>query len=250
MRELLLVVVGCWVMAAVAVGADRAAELARIHLEAMGGEKRLAALRALRATGHVTSAGGQVKFTFLAARPAKVRVETERGGRTLVQGTDGESVPWEFDTGAWPPKYREMNAGSARTFAADAEFDDPLVAGSERGFTLEYAGELTVEGRKLHRILVTRKLADTFSVMLDDETFLIVMRVEFRESAGGRRLQLVTHYDDFRPVEGVLLPHTVTVSVDGKATQQTKIARIEANPTLEAGVFSRPKVALPAATVP
>ncbi len=238
------------VAAAGELRADLAAELARIHVEAMGGARRLEALQSLRATGHVMTAGAQLRFSFVAARPARVRVETERGGRTLVQGSDGENPPWEFDTGTWPPKYREMSPGSARTFVADAEFDDPLVAGSSRGYTLEYAGELTVDGRKLHRILVTRRLADTFSVLLDDETFLIVMRVEFRESAGGRRLQLVTHYEDFRPVEGVLLPHTITVSVDGKATQQTRIARIEANPALEESVFSRPKVAVPATTVP
>lgn len=232
------------------VRADRAAELALIHAEAIGGMKRITALKALRATGHVVKGGSQVRFTLLAARPASVRIETERGGRTLVQATDGVEPPWEFDTGKWPPQYQPMNASVARTFQGDAEFDDPLLAAEARGFTLEYAGEMVVEGRKLLRVLVTRKLSETFSVLLDDETFLIVMRVEHRESTGGRRLQLVTHYEDFRPVDGVLMPHTITQAIDGKATQQTKIARIEANPELSKDAFTRPKVAVPAARGP
>jgi hypothetical protein len=237
-------------VASTALRADRAAELARIHVEAIGGAKRIAALKSIRATGHVATGKGQVRFTLLAARPANLRLETELGGRTLVQGTDGEEPPWEFDTGKWPPQYRPMNEASARTFLADSELDDPLVAAAERGYTLDYAGEMTVDGRKLLRVLVTRKFAETFSVLLDDETFFIVMRVEHRESAGGRRVQLVTHYDDFRPVEGVLLPHSITLAVDGKATQQTKITRIEPNPEISVGTFSRPKVTAPAVAAP
>lgn len=228
-----------------AARADRAAEIARIHLEAVGGSNRIEALQSLRATGHVMISGKQLRFSMLAARPSSIRLETEQGGRTLVQGYDGVEPPWEFDTGIWPPKYREMNATTARTFVADADFDDPLVGGAARGYTLEYAGEMTVDGRKLQRVLVTRKLADTFSVLVDDETYFIVMRVEQRESAGGRRLQVVTHYEDYRPVNGVLLPHTITLAIDGKATQQTKIGRIEANPKLEEGTFTRPKAKLP-----
>lgn len=232
------------------IRADRAAEIARIHVEAVGGSKRIEALSSVRVTGHVMVTGKQLRFSMLAARPSSIRLETEQGGRTLVQGYDGIETPWEFDTGTWPPKYREMNMATARTFAADSDFDDPLVSGEARGYTLDFAGEMMVDGRKMLRVLVTRKLADTFSVLVDDETYFIVMRVQHRESAGGRKVQLVTHYEDYRPVDGVLLPHTITLAIDGKATQQTKIARIEPNPKWEEGTFTRPKVTAPAVKSP
>ncbi len=232
------------VLTATALRADRAADLARIHLEAIGGKERVEALGSLRATGQAIASGQQVRFTLLAARPAKLRLETEKGARSLVQGTDGAEPPWEYDTGSWPPKYREMADASARVFVADAEFDDPLVAGGARGYTLEYAGEIEVGGRKLLRVLVTHKLRETFSVLVDDETYFIVMRVDHRTSPAGRKLQVVTHFDDFRPVAGVLLPHRITISVDGQASQQTKIVRIDANPEFKPEVFSRPKVAV------
>lgn len=227
----------------VPVRADRAAELAGIHVEAMGGSERIAALVSLRATGLVAAGGKQVRFTLFAARPDKVRIETEAGGRTLVQATDGVDPAWEFDTGNWPPRYRTMPEANARLFVADAEFDDPLVAGAARGYTLDFAGELVANGRKFWRILVTRKLTETYSLLLDSETYLIAKRIENRSSAGGRNLQVITHYDDFRPVQGVLLPHQITVAVDGAATQQTQVQRIEANPKLADDAFTRPKVA-------
>jgi len=90
------------------------------------------------------------------------------------------------------------------------------------------------------RVLVTRRLVDTFSLIVDEETCLIHMRVEQRQSAGGRAIRVATQYTDYRPVEGVLIPHTITLSIDGKATQQTKIARIVANSEKDGSLFRRP----------
>ena len=240
-----------FVVAAAGVGsvarADRAEELVQIHVEAVGGMARIAALGSLRATGNVFAGGKRMRFTLTAARPDRVRLETDLGGRTLMQAYDGREPPWEFDTGVWPPHYRPMADSAAKTFVADAEFDDPLVAGAARGYSFDYAGEVSVEGKKLLRLLVTRKMTDTFSILLDSETYLVVLRVEQRTSPGGRTVQIVTRYDDFRPVEGVLLSHEVTVGVDGKLSQQTKIDRIDANPAISEEIFSRPKVVLPEA---
>lgn len=235
-------------LAVMPVRADKMADIVSKHVEAIGGKERIAELAALRASGRVRSGRDEVRFTLTAARPDKVRIETEKGSRTLVQGTDGKQPPWEFDTGTWPPVYHAMAAPSAKTFVNDSEFDDPLVTGAERGFTLEYGGEIDAgAGRKLLRVLVTRKLVETFSVLVDPSTYYIAKRVEFRSSVGGRRLQVVTHYDDFRAVDGVVLPHNIAVSIDGRLVQQMQITKIEANPKLDEQTFSWPKATAPGA---
>ncbi len=235
-----------WLLASLiplAVRADRAQDLARIHVEAIGGEERIAELKSLRASGHVTAGDKRVRFTMTAARPNLIRLETEAGGRTLVQGSDGEEPAWEFDTGTWPPQYRAMAPATAKTFVADAEFDDPLVAAAARGYSLDFAGEMKIDGQSFLRVLVTGSRAATFSVIIDPRTYFIVMRIEQRESAGGRKAQVVTHYGDFRPVDGVLLPHQIAVAINGKVTQRTVIDRIDANPELAEDTFRRPRAA-------
>ena len=224
--------------------ADPADDLARIHLHAIGGRERLDALAAMRATGHVEAAGKQVRFTMIAARPNRLRLETEKDGRSLIQVTNGVDPAWEWDTGTWPPQHKPLRENIAKLFTGDAEFDDPLVAGAERGFTLDLAGTIDASGKNLLRILVTRNLTETFSLLLDDATYFIVMRVEHRTSIGGRKTQIVTHYEDFRPVSGVLLPHRLILAVDGRVSQKTTITRVEANPTLSDETFSQPKSAL------
>jgi hypothetical protein len=107
--------------------------------------------------------------------------------------------------------------------------------------TVTDAGELEVAGRKVVRILVTRKLTDTFSLLVDAETYFIVARIEHRNSVSGRRVEIVTRYEDYRPVDGVLVPHKVAVLSDGKIVQHTVIENVEANPSVTAETFVRPQ---------
>ena len=235
-----------WLLLTIALAhADQATDIAQIHLEAIGGRPRISALKGLRMSGFVRVGDKRVRFSMLAARPNRVRLETGDNGRTLVNASDGVEPPWEFDTGTWPPRYRPMGDAAAKAFTADAEFDDPLIAGPARGFTLEYAGEVEIDGRKLLRVLVTRNLADTFALLLDEETYFIVLRIEERTTAGGLKRKIVTRYDDFRPVDGVLLPHKVTIITDGRVEQQMIMEKIETNPELTRDTFTRPKVDSP-----
>lgn len=233
----------CWLCLVAVVRADQATDLANIHVEVIGGRERIAALKALRATGYVFAGGKKVRFSQITARPNRVRQEIGAAGRSLVQASDGATAPWKFDTGVWPPRYAEMPAGEAKLFTADAEFDDPLVAGAERGYVFDYAGEVTVGGRKLLRLLVTKKMAESFSLLLDAENYFIVARLDRRTSPAGRAIEIATRFDDFRPVEGVLLPHKVSVLTEGKIVQQIVIEAIVANPEVTDETFARPKAA-------
>ena len=220
--------------------ADRASDIVAIHLEAIGGHKRVEAIVALRVTGQLATARDRASFTMTAARPDKVRMEMQYASGTLIQVTDGVHPPWEIDLGKSPPRHAPMDAETAKTFLSDAEFDDPLVAGPARGFQVEFAGEEEHEGRKMLRLLVTRKLSESFFLLLDAETYFIVVRIDEPLAAEGRRIQIVTRYQDFRPVQGVLVPHEVTVSIGGKLSQHARIDRIEANPRLTATTFTSP----------
>src|SRR5690349_17055863 len=110
-----------------------------IHIEAMGGRKRIDTLSALSATGEMEIAGRRLSFNLIAARPNRLRVETHDGTRVLVQGTNGVDPAWELDQRG-TPKYRIMPETVARMFVADAEFDNPVIAGIGRGFKFDLAG--------------------------------------------------------------------------------------------------------------
>ena len=223
--------------------AGPAEDMALIHVEAIGGPARIAALGAVKGMGHVTTGGKTVRFRLLAARPNWVRIETESGGRTLVQAYDGESSPWEFDTAAVVAVPQPMKEATAAIFVSDAEFDDPLIDSEARGYRLDVAGEATVDDRRAAKVLVTRSGDAPFFLLVDVETFFIVQRIDLRKQSSGRTAELVTRFDRFRPVGGVLLPHLIEVSLDGRKVQTTVIEAIEANPQLDLASFRKPESA-------
>lgn len=225
----------------------RVAELIEIHREAIGGRNRIAALTSLRASGQVTAGGTKLGFSLTAARPNLIRLETGTGARTRLQGFDGVGPAWEKDSGASGRPVRPMAPAAAKTFVTDAEFDDPLIGGGGRGYAFDFAGEQEREGRRYFRLLVTRNLTETFSLLVDATTYLVVSRMEQRLSAGGRKVPVVTEWSDFRPVAGVLLAHKIVVTLDGRPVQETQITEIEANPALAAESFRPPE---PPATAP
>jgi hypothetical protein len=113
--------------------ADRAAEIVDIHVEAVGGRKRIEAIASLRVSGQLVTPRDSARFVMTAARPDRVRMEMHYETGTLIQVSDGVHPPWELDLGKSPPRHATMSAETAKTFLSDAEFDDPLVAGAERG---------------------------------------------------------------------------------------------------------------------
>lgn len=216
--------------------AERAADIARIHVAAIGGQQRIDGLTALRMTGVVDAGDAVVRVTLLAARPSRVRVESWLGTRRVLQGADGTAPPWQ-----WEPAVgtTTLPAAAVERLLADAEFDDPLVRWEERGYRLQFAGEADFEGRKLLRVLVARKVSENIFILLDPQTYFIAWRVQTL-TRGAAPVEWLTRYDDYRPVAGVLLAHRVTVFENGRRSQEARFTAVEPNPPLEARAFEPP----------
>ena len=73
--------------------ANEAQMLARIHVEAIGGEQRLRGLKSLKVNGHVDIDDRRLHFTLWAAWPNRLRMKTRASDRVLIQATDGITQP-------------------------------------------------------------------------------------------------------------------------------------------------------------
>lgn len=216
------------------------AEIVRIHIAALGGQERIAALKAFKASGHVMTQNKSVPFTIVAARPNRLRMQYTYDDGELIQASDGVHPPWEIDTRVHPARNELMSPGAAAEFIASADFEDPLTIAYQRHDTIEYAGNTVVNGRPLIRLLITHHLSQTFFLLLDAETYLIAARVDPRRTAGPDRAEVVTQYGSYRPVGGVLAAFTVTVWTNGRISEQATLDQAEPNPMLAGGLFTRP----------
>lgn len=231
----------CWLTFTSVLRADFAQDLARIHAEAMGGRERIDALKTLKATGVTRNERGDLKFVLWAGRPNKIRTELTSGTRTIAQAWGGgEEEPWSADSES--RRVTIMNGEGADAFKVESEFDDPLIAGKDRKVSLDYVGEVTQDGRELLKVVVTQNFSQTSFIYLDPASYLIVRRDVVRRRQGVE-IVLRTDYSDFRAVEGVLLPHRLSVLKNGKRLHETVIDRVEANVKLPVSLFTVPSLA-------
>lgn len=219
------------------VRADFADDLARIHMESLGGRERVLALKSLRATGVTKIQGEELHFVMWAARPNLVRTETTSAGRVLTQGYDGKNPPWLLDSKTG--RIREMGTAAARAFDADASFDDPLVLRGSRKVSLDYLGETELDGVPVFKLLVAENFTEGSYLYLDHTNCLIIRRDAVKQGARGPEM-IETDYGDFRAVNGVMLPHRIVEKAAGRVRYETVLDRIEANPSIMPGLFSRP----------
>lgn len=223
--------------------ADQGDDLARIHVEAIGGYQRLHELTSMRVRGYVNIDARHLTFTFIAQRPNRLWMETRAADHVIVQATDGVNPPWQMDPQARPLKPVLLQGTEAGEFSADAEFDDPLVDSASKGYTVDYAGEVTWDGKPAYRLLITRRFVDSYYLILEEQTYFIVGRQSTRKRQFGPDVKIETRYEDFRPVAGVIMPHRILVSADGRLLHETVLEKIEPNVPVPAGIFTIPAVA-------
>ena len=224
------------------ITAEEADNLARIHVEAIGGKMRLNSLNSLQVSGHVLIDQRTLLFTLLAERPNRFRMETWASDHVIVQATDGVNPPWQMDPNATPLKPKLLTGDESREFAADSEFDDPLVDYAERGYTLDFAGTDKLNGRKMYRLLVTRRHLVSYYLFLDAETYFIAAKRSVRRLEFGREINLETIYEDFRPVGGIIMPHHFTVTAEEKLLHETFLNKVETNVPVPQDSFTMPVI--------
>ena len=233
-------IIGLFIMVTLAVSgqAQLGPEIARQHAARAG--DRLAALTALRAEGRTFINDEVVPFTLVAQRPNRLRVESFTPLRRVVQVYDGAGPPWISHTELKGGAPQDMNEADARDFIANADFDGPLVDFAAKGYSVDYAGEETVGGRTACKLLLMNKRDDIFFLWVDAENHEVVKRTAYR-MFGQQRVTVDTLFKDFRAVGGVLQPHRIETTANGRTLYIMLIDRMEANPpAIPPETFARP----------
>ena len=223
----------------VAAHAQLGQEIARKHAGRAG--DRLAALTGLRAEGRTFINDEVVPFTLVAQRPNRLRVESFTPLRRVVQGYDGAAQPWISHTEVKAGIPQDMSAGEAKDFISNADFDGPLMNFAEKGYTVDYAGEEPIDGRRAFKLLLMNKSDNIFFLWVDAKSYEIVKRTVYR-ALNGRRVGVETRFKDFREVGGVLQPYRIETTADGRTLYVMLMDRMEPNPAaIPPETFTRPK---------
>jgi len=222
-------------------------EIVSRHIEALGGAEAVRAIETLRKTGTYVYNGIEHPIVSYHEPGRRSREEIDglkiwgtgrREGHVVLRGTNG-AVAWNLDESRGT-EWSAIPPARAAIALEEADLTGALFDAEKKGHRVELLGPGEVEGKPAHRLKV--ELASGFEQIwfLDVETFLL-LRKEMTGEETERDLERprAWYFDDYRPVNGVLMPYWVYVE-EPLFSREYAFDVIEANVPLDETLFDPP----------
>lgn len=225
------------------------------YITAIGGRAALAKLKNRSFAGKMDVVGTGFKGDILAyqARPNKMRVKIEVPQiSTVEEGTDGNLV-WETALNTGPRVIEGEERAIRLTAAAFDVLEYPkafqkiectaheqvMLAEPAQPAAGESAGqEVKARVKRCYKLVLTPKDSDPFVEYYDSETGLLIKSVMSMKHQIGE-ITNETFFDDYKKVDGILMPHAASMVQLGVKTQLT-YTEYKHNVELPKGIFDPP----------
>jgi outer membrane lipoprotein-sorting protein len=217
--------------------AQTADEVVAKNLQAKGGAEKWKSISSVKMTGTVKAQGMEAPMVAYTKRPNLSRQDITTPAGPFVQAYDG-TTPWMMPPGADAP--REVKGPQAEGVRRNSDFDGPLIDYAAKGHKLELVGKEKLGTGDVHHLKVMKKEGDVEHYYFDAESGLEVKRTVEIQTAGGVKQTLETQMSDYKPVDGLMIPHTMTQSVNGNQVAQVTIEKVEINGAIDDALFRMP----------
>ena len=227
-----------------------AEEVVQRHLEAIGGSEKLAKIESLKKTGTYVYNGMEHSIVsyYKTGRRCREEIEGLRlwgtdvwENHTVTRGTNG-TVAWCKDESR-PPEWQRIPAEDAQLALEGADFHGALHDYKTKGHKMELVGRGDVDGTPTYLLKLTLASGIVETWYLDLESFLVlrieVVAEEKEEGSAGLERPRAWHFDDYRPVNDVLMPFWIYVEEPIFAREYI-FETIEANVSIDEALFEPP----------
>jgi thiol-disulfide isomerase/thioredoxin len=217
-------------LAAVPRSPQTADDVVAKYIAATGGAEKWAGVHALA----VSSRSPFFSFDAIWKKPDRLRIDvwSDASDDTDVRAFDG-TTGWRLNSQEGATAPRTMSAGEILEMR-DAFDMFELVDYKTKGHRIKLLGTAPINGQPAHKLELTRRNGEVRHLFLDQKTGLEVQRIRRARSPDGQDHEFVLPVGDYRPVGGLLLPHTV-----GEASRS-----YEVNGVISDARFQKPGAAL------
>ena len=213
-------------------------EIVSRNLQARGGLERLRAVQAIKMSGVMRAANStDLPTTLYMVRPNKIRQEVTVNGRLAVQAFDGERGWAQNPMMGNAPV--EVPVGVAKRMAEQADFDGPLVDAASKGHKLELLGTEQVGEATASKVKLSKKGGEE-QILFFDVASGQQVKTQGEIEQGGRKITVESRYSDFRTIDGLSVPFSIEVVVNGQPQQKVTLSSIEFPATLDDQLFRMP----------
>jgi len=233
--------------------AQTADEVINRNMEARGGLEKLQALKSIVMTGKMLDVpftedlqpagpGTEMPVTIQFNRPHSIRIETTLKGQKGVQAYNGEKA-WGVRPGSTDPEvFSEddggMSAATEMLLKELSDLDSPVLNYQEKWKKVELAGKENVGGTEAYKLKLTPKEGYVRYVYVDSKNYLTT-----KTTRQNPDFLIETYYTDYKPVQGVMIPHSIESKIDQQTFNRLTLDKVEGGAALNDSLFKMPSKA-------
>ena len=223
-----------------------AVQIAEKNVAARGGLAAWRAVTAMTLSGQMDAGGKKdmkLPFVMTLKRPHKSRLELRFDEQVSVQVYDG-TQGWKVRPFLNRNEVEPFTPAEAKSAAAWAELDGPLIDYAAKGTQVELLGTDTVEGKSAYKLKLTMKDGAQRRLWVDATSFLELKIDGEPRKIDGRMRNVSVYYRDYRTEKGLVVPRVFETRVEGvKQSHKISVESVAVNPPVDDGVFAKPQLA-------
>ena len=208
------------------------------HIKAHGGLEKWNKVETLKITGRFTGFSIEKDYMAYKTRTGEYYADLQLGKHKVIEAFDGKTG-WTIDPWLELNYARRINSSEENVFAQKAEFTTPFFNYKEKGHQVEFVGKEKCEGLDVFVLKLTRNNGKIEKWYLDAKTFL-EYKCESRWVDFTSELPSEVYFDDFRTVEGLVIPFFVERTF-WQRDRVLEVKNIEINPDFDRNLIEMPK---------
>ena len=210
------------------------------NLQAKGGVAKWQSMKSVKMTGKMTAQGIEMPLTVYAMRPNFNRQEITMPAGKAIQAFDGTTA-WVVNPMLGIQTPQAVPGPAAELAKNSADFDGALINYKVKGNAIELVGKEQLDGKDVYHLKVTTKGGPVQHYLLDADSGIELRMSAEIDLGSGQKQTLTTAMSNYKQVDGIMIPHTVTPSAGGRTLLQWTITTVEFNTVPDDSIFRLPK---------
>ena len=236
----LMTVAGAYAQAPEAAPLPTVDDIIAKNLQAKGGAAKWQSMKSVKMTGKMTAQGTEMPLTVYAMRPNFNRQEITMAAGKAIQAFDGTTA-WVVNPMLGIETPQAVPGPAAELAKNSADFDGALINYKAKGNDIELVGKEQLEGKDVYHLKVTTKGGPVQHYLLDADSGIELRMSAEVELGSGQKQTLTTAMSNYKQVDGIMIPHTVTQTAGGRTVLQWTITTVEFNAVPDDSIFRLPK---------
>lgn len=212
-----------------------AARIIALHLQAIGGAERMAALQSLRRTARQSQGGTDSRLTFLHAFPFHFHWIEQRTHLGWDYRTDQLYTgvhAWQRELLPKASAAQPLDTGVAKVLAFEANLPVLFVNYARKGYAFSYVGETEFAGTPV--LLVRGHLFPGFSVdIFFDKARFFVVNYRYVQPFAGAQMQVDRMPTGMRKIDGIWFTTGYDFRVEGQSFRTLSFEDFELNSPMD-----------------